>query len=384
MSALGTERAREDEGLEPRSNERRVRIVSEPLTYAVGAPASYFRDLALSEINEDTAATARLRRHADEMEKELPDFEARARTVDGMEYRVNPNRTAGQGGNFAPPLWLIEQAATAPRPGRVLASMIPSFALPPGVSSVNLPRLTTGTDTGVAADGGAVPSQDIIDALVTSPAMPIAGQGDIALQNLEQSPAGAHLDHAIFADLSADYDTQLETLLFNGSGVNGQFYGLLNLPTGAGLVSAIAFTDANPTPPEMVLPLSQAAAQLGDARGLPPETWLMRTARWAWLNAFDTTTRPLPLAPLLGFPHRLDDAIPTNVGGAARDAIIACRPSDMILLESAPRTSVKLEVLSGTLQARLQLHGYAAALLGRYPTGIATVTGTGMAIASGY
>jgi hypothetical protein len=44
---------------------------------------------------------------------------------------------------------------------------------------------------------------------------------------------------------------------------------------------------------------------------------------------------------------------------------------------------VNVEPLSGTLQARLQLRGYAAHLV-RQPTGIATLTGTGMIVQSGF
>src|SRR5206468_1231202 len=147
------------------------------------------------------------------------------------------------------------------------------------------------------------------------------------------------------------------------------------------------------------------AAQIGDARLMPPELWLMRTARWAWLaTAEDTTTSPIvppgffpvsvppPTTPedkpnavgvLLGWPIFADDGIPATLGSGTEDAIIAARPSDHLLLESDLRTTVNVEPLSGTLQVRLQLWGYAAHLA-RYPTGIATLRGTGMAVASGY
>jgi hypothetical protein len=83
---------------------------------------------------------------------------------------------------------------------------------------------------------------------------------------------------------------------------------------------------------------------------------------------------------LLGWPVFPDDAIPATLGtGSNQDAILLCRPSDNLLLESDERMSVNVEPLSGTLQARLQLRGYAAHMV-RQPTGIC---GTGM-IQSGF
>jgi hypothetical protein len=187
-------------------------------------------------------------------------------------------------------------------------------------------------------------------------------------------------------------------------GRTGQLPGILNATTGAGGVNAVTYTDASPTGPEQFPYVGQMAAKIGDNRLLPPEAWLMRTARWAWLaSAEDTATMPIvptgfsptparptpdgkpdPVSALLGWPVFPDDAIPATLGASStQDAIIACRPSDHLLLESDLRTTVNLEPLSGTLQARLQLRGYAAHLI-RYPTGLATLTGTGMVVQSGY
>jgi HK97 family phage major capsid protein len=382
-----------------------VRITREELSYEPHKPVSYVRDLAMAEIRGDLTAKARLERHAEEMRVELPAFEQRARqATGGMELRVNPNRLAREGGYFAPPLWINEHFATAPRPKRVFAGLVPTLPLPTGVQSVKLPRLTTGTDTQEVSDLEAVRSQDIIDAASESPAMTIAGQVDASLQLYEQSPAGAHLDWAVFKDLTESYDAELEGYLINGSGVNGQFYGLLNLASGAGGRNAVAYTDASPTGAEMFTALGKVAAQLGDARLLPPECWLMRTARWAWLGSAETTEglplavpghqppnfipnvwndeKPSPGPAILGWLSFYDDAIPANLGaGANQDAIIACRPTDSLLLETSHRTSVGTEVLSGTLQVRFQLHGFAAAIH-RYPTGVATLTGTGCIVQS--
>jgi hypothetical protein len=104
--------------------------------------------------------------------------------------------------------------------------------------------------------------------------------------------------------------------------------------TGANGANAVTYTDASPTGPEQFPYVGQMAAQIGDNRLLPPEAWLMRTARWAWLaSAEDTATMPIvptgfsptparptpdgkpdPVSALLGWPVFPDDAIPATLG----------------------------------------------------------------------
>jgi hypothetical protein len=92
-----------------------------------------------------------------------------------------------------------------------------------------------------------------------------------------------------------------------------------------------------------------------------------------------------PTSSIYGWPVFVNDAIPATLGATGnQDTIIACRPSDLMVFEGDPRTAVLLEVLSGTLTARFIYRNYAAAIVGRYPSGIAWVTGTGMAIQSGF
>lgn len=394
-----------DETVPGETRDAVIEVVREPLTYEPGAPRSYFRDLVLSQVNEHDGAEARLQRHAQEMEVEIPKREARIQreleqraSERGFETRTNPNRTDGQGGYFSPPLWLIDQFATAVRPKRVLADLAPNFTLPRGISQVNVPRLTTGTKTRNTPDLAVPGKQDAVDAVVTSEVVTIAGQGETSLQVLEQSAPGAHLDWVLFRDLSEDYDQQLEVQLLNGSGTAPELTGLLQVTIPA--ANAVAYTDASPTGSEICVPLGKAIAAVGNSRKLPPECWLMTTSRYGWLaTSEDTAGQPLGLfsngslsnrdgageVDLLAFPIKLDDAMPINLGtGANEDRIVSCRPSDMLVLESEPRASVMKEVLSGELGVRLQLHSYAASLPGRYPSSIAVLSGTGMIVQSGY
>jgi HK97 family phage major capsid protein len=369
-----------------------VKVGSEPLTYERASQqangVSYYRDLLFRE--QDAEARVRLERHGREMD---------------VEFRTNPSRVQGKGGYFAPPLWLIDMFATAPRAKRVLAKMIDKegncFPLPPGVQSINLPRVTTGNAEQPSADNTATPETDLVDAAATSPVATISGQADVPLPLLEQSPAGAHLDVMFFRDLTEAYDAQLETQLFTGTGPNTQptpqFTGLLNLSG----VNTVTYTSGSPTATNIFASLGSVIAKIGNTRKLPPEAWLMTTSRAGWLGSSeDQQQRPLMIADnttkngefdLLAFRVGMSDVIPTNLSGnpgsftsgGTQDVIIACRPSDMMLWESQPTTMVGLEVLSGSLQARLQLRAYAAFIC-RYPTAVTVLGGTGLAVQTGF
>jgi hypothetical protein len=60
--------------------------------------------------------------------------------------------------------------------------------------------------------------------------------------------------------------------------------------------------------------------------------------------------------------------------GTATDEIICCRPSDMLLFESAPKFIATPMPLSSTLQVRLSLHKYVAFVATRYPSSIGQVS----------
>jgi HK97 family phage major capsid protein len=360
-----------------------VEVVSEPLTYRRDLPAvSMFKDVISYQRGARGAVADRLERHEREYE---------------LEQRTHPDRTAGTGGNFAPPLWLINEFANVPQPGRVLADLIPNFVLPSGVQSINVPVLTAGMTTAIVADDATVTIGDVTDTVTTSPVVTIAGFDDVSQQLFDQSPQGAHLDQVLFKSLTESYNAQLETQLINGTGSGGQLTGLLNLSG----INAITYTDASPTATEMFAAFGQAVAAIGINRKHPPETWLMNTPRQAWIaSSEDSQQRPLMVASsdgpgefqLVQYPVHLTDAIPRNLGGGTnQDVVIACRPSDMLLFESAPHLRVMADIAAdtesssaGTLSIRVELHRYVAAIVGRYPTGIAAINGTGMVTQTGF
>lgn len=397
-----------------------VKVRSEPLTYARKDPrTSYFKDLGLAHVGGDQEARARLQRHRVEMDVEIPAWEARReeafeRSLD--EFRPDGavqvqkrdiTRVDGAGGEFVPPLWIMQEYAELARAGRVTAGLIRNIPLPGGTDSISVPRITTGTATAAqTADNAAVQETDLVTNSATGAVRTIAGQQDIALQLLEQSPLV--FDEIVFADLTADYNAKLDVQVLNGSGASGQHDGFFHLSG----VNAVKYTDASPTQAEFWPSGGQAISKSASGRKLPPGAHVMHSRRWYWLvGNLDSSNRPFavpaaagpynalavmngvaaegPVGTWHGLPVFLDQNVPvlfTDGAGAGgtEDAIVTFRGADHLLFEGALRTRALPEVLSGTLTVRLQVYAYSALILGRFPAGISTITGTGMAAPAGY
>lgn len=407
-----------------------VTVLSEPRTYDPAFRHSYFLDLARDQLGRGDGdggveeARSRLRRHREELDVDLPAREARRDQLahegadrqfrrDGysrgaretaFEKRVNPNRADGQGGNFVPPLWLVDEYIDLPRFGRTTANLCRQMGLPSGTDSIVLPKVATGTATGVqTADAGAVQSTDLTDTSVSAPVRTIAGQQDVAIQLLDQSPVA--FDEVVFADLIADYNMRLDTQVVTGTGAAGQVTGILNV----GAINAVTYTDATPTLPELWVPLLQSASLVAKNRKLPATGVVMIPSVWYWaLSQLDTSNRPLivPAAPAFnpmgaegaippadgpggvltyGLPAYLDGNIPSNLGAGTNETrVITARFDDLYLFEGSMRTRVLSEVLSNTLQIRFQVYNYVGFMGNRRPESISVISGTGVIPAAGF
>lgn len=337
---------------------------------------SFFKDIVSAKLDNGRDAIERLLRH---------DAEARAL-----------NETAGTGGEFVYPLWMMDAWVKLARASRPTADACNSQPLPDDTNSINLPTVSTGTTTAVQSDGGSVSSTDMGTSSVTATVKTIAGQQDIARQLLDRSTPG--IDQVIFDDLTRDYATKLDVQVLNGSGAGANATGILNVAS----INTSTYTDATPTVGELYSKLADIIQKIHANRFLPPEAFVMHPVRWGWiLAALDTTNRPLvtPYAPfnatgilervasenvvgnMLGLPVIVDASIPTTLGAGTEDAIICARFSDLYLFEQpAPGVNVRTyeEVLSGNLQIRFQVWGYFAFLGNRYAKSIGKVTGTGL------
>jgi len=361
-------------------------VRAEPRTYEQRHDGpSYFRDLVAAQMPAANMADVdgardRLARHAQEVAVEQRDL----------------NRTDGTGGYFVPPAWLMGQFIELARARRATADLVTNVPLPPGTDSINIPKVATGTATAIqTADNAAVQETDLSDTSISVPVRTVAGQQDLAIQLIDQSPL--NFDQIVLGDLARDYATKVDLQVLNGSGSSGQCTGILN----TGSIISVTYTDASPTVGELYPKVADAIQQIHTTRFEAPSVIVMHPRRWAWmLAALDSSTRPLVVpngnafnsigtfadvasqtvvGSMQGLPIVTDPNVPANLGaGTNEDRILVLAASDLVLYESAVRSRVLPEVLSGNLTVRLQVYGYIAFTAARYPASTAVIGGTGL------
>jgi hypothetical protein len=386
------EPSEEERALAETADANAHRHVREPLVYQWGG-RSYFADLVMADRRFGNAdARERLEHHGRQMDA-MPKHETRALEGTEFEYRVAPSLKVGQGGEFAPPVWKVELFATARRSSPVLQRLIPTFDMPKGVSSVNLPRVTSGGMVSTDVPNTALDSTGYLTEPASSPAVVFAGLSDWSIQAFEQSPTGAHLDWVVFKDLHESSDFNIEKAFINGAGPKyEEWWGLAELPG----TNEVEYKSASPTGTAMVPKVGQCLAQVGVKRRKPSKALLMNSSRFFWLaTSEDNSNRPLSIEdyPESDFPNcgfasvgvYLDDAIlPVYGPTKEQDFIFALRPEDMAMFDAAPITAIDLDVLSGSLEVRFLMHRTVAAILGRYPSGVSKLFGEGMVPVEGF
>lgn len=368
----------------PEEKREKIEVKKEELTYRQGGEQSFLRDMVRATMPgqvPDMQAVARLQRHKQEI---------------AVEQRVNPNSTDGQGGEFVPPIWLQEEYVALAKAGRVTADACRSTPLPAGTDTINFPTVATGATTATQADAGSVSSTDITTSSYSVGVKTIAGQQDLSLQLYDRSVP--NIDQVVFEELTGRYAINLDTQVLAGGGSGANAQGI----DGLSGINTTAYTDGSPTVAEFYSSLANAVQKVHTTRFLPPTAIIMHPRRWAWiLAAGDTTGRPLvvpngdafnqsavlsDVAPegvvggMQGLPVLVDPNIGTTFGASTNeDRVYVCRLQDLWLMEDSPvKTRVLFEILSGTLQVRVQLYNYFAFAAGRYPKSISAITGTGL------
>lgn len=358
--------------------------VTDPPVYRKGdVAASYFRDLYMARKTGDRDAMDRLRRNDAQI------GEQRALTT-----------AAGAGGEFAPPLWLVDQFVALARPGRVFADSLHPSVLPAGVSSVNVPKVASGTSEAVqATQNSAVSQTDLTTTSVSSGIVTIAGKQVVAQQLLEQS--GIPFDEVILADLAADYAKQFDTQVISGSGASGQLNGVSTYFTASG-ANNVTYTSTTPTTQLLYKSIGNAIQKILTSRFMPPDVIYMHPRRWyAILSDADTTGRPLVLPQgsaynalgtakegpvpegaagvILGLPVIVDPNLPTNIGaGTNQDNVYVARSADLRLWETSLRAESFDAPYADSMGILFRAFAYSAAIPGRYTTSVSVISGTGL------
>jgi HK97 family phage major capsid protein len=354
------------------------------LVYRRGDPRqSWCRDLIRLSLNLDSdgESRARLASHAQQV-VDHPAFQ---------EHR-DLSRVDGSGGYAVPPAWLMNQYIELARPGRAFANLVQRQPLPGGTDSINIPKVLTGTATGIqTADNTPVTDMDLTDTYINAPVRTISGQQGVAIQLLDQSPIA--FDDLVFRDLMADYASQLDKQCLYGSGTNGQVLGVNNTPN----ISTIAVSTVDIQ--GVYAAIANAIQTVHTTRFQPPEVVVMHPRRWGWFLALlDNQQRPLFLpdanrpynaagileevasqqvvGSIQGLPVVTDPNIEINMGtGGDEDPVYVLRASDVVLWESGIRARVLPETKAQNLTVLLQLYGYLAFSAARYPQSIVEITG---------
>jgi len=433
-----------------RASRGEVRVTSEPLTYRRdnAHEISYWRDLAgiqvpaiRAKVRDPEGALDRLQRHAAEMNVVLPERqkrreqraqveidraerEFRGSFITGVdkrgleespfERRVTPSRTDGQGGYFIPPLWLTDEFIPALRAGRIAAGRCRQMELPEGTDSINIPKLRVTTQVGPQTDNAPVASQDITDTSVQCGVKTFAGQADIAMQLLEQSP-GHIIDQVITEDLIADYNRLIDRQVISGGGGAGRLGEVTGIYPSNNWGAQALVTDGSTAArsgPAFNQTMGAMMSRLATNRfSIQDVDFLLHPRRWYWFStaldgASGTVGRPVVGADRFGpfnvsgltdrsenaeglvgrtqfGPHGIyiDANVPVNDAsdsGSNQDVAIAAKWDDLWLFESPLRTRVLTEVLSGNLEIRFQCYSYGAFLV-RYGESIVIAAGTGLA-----
>ena len=327
------------------------------------------------------------------------DEQARRRLVAAQETRAQTT-TAGAGGEFAPPLWLIEDFVALARPGRITADLIGAQSLPAGVSSINIPKISVGSTVGVTqTQNTAITESNITTTSISSGIAEITGKQTVSLALLRQS--GTSLDRIILSDLAEAYAVMLDQQVINGSAANGQLRGMITAGT------TVTYTTTQPAVVSATavnsfyMKILSAQSALAGTRYLPADTIVMHPRRWAWvLGALDSSNRPLvvptgagsnqvaasgALVPqgyageMLGTQVYVDPNIPTNRGtGTNQDVVFVLRRGDLQLWESSVETASFDATYANQNSILYRVLGFAAFIPHRHQASVQVIDGTGL------
>lgn len=306
--------------------------------------------------------------------------------------------TAGTGGEWSPPIWLLDKFASIARTAAPLLKAIPSAPLPDAIQEVFLPRTTAANDP-QAQSSENTNSPDFWNSTdeISCEIATISGILPISTQFWERAPG---IDAFLAKDFAEAYASSVEAQIVAGTGTDGQLLGWLNVPTntvdGTPGANSVVYTSTTPTTAGVVSAIGQAAAAIGNTRLRPADCVVLTPERYSWLAAFPdgsgdvAAMRPgtgriggdtRSWGPLAGLPAFQDAAIPQNLGsGGDQDAILVARAADSLFLASDPVFTVMVDTAGGPEQLTVlaQYHAYVAFFANRYPSAIATVTGTGL------
>jgi HK97 family phage major capsid protein len=387
INALSTQ-VRETAPRPPAGYDNQARVTSEPEVYRQGGDVSYFRDLMRAQ----TRTGVGISEAGDRLQRNSRQFADQVRNAPREQTRALTT-TDGAGGDFVPPLWLINEFIELARPGRVTADLVRQQVLPGGTDTISLPRLATGTATAQqATQNTAIQNTDATTNSVSATVLTLAGGQSMAQQLLDQSPI--NMDDILLEDLASDYAVKADVFVIQNNATNA--VGLISAAGTNVNVTATTLTGAG----SLWAKLADGIQQIHTTRYMPPSAIVMHPRRWAWIiSQVDTAGRPLvtpdaafnPIANsggvisagrvgvMQGLPVYTDPNLPTNLGaGTNQDPVLLMRERDVIFYESAPRAEASIQPGFMSLTVNLRFFRYVALHASRFPKSVAVLNGVGL------
>lgn len=342
---------------------------------------SYFKDLMLAYQGDSQARERQARNRAQV-------FNERA------EYR-DMDSSSTSGGDFVPPGYLADLYIVPQRAGRPFADAVPKAPLPDVGLAFDIPKLTSGGSVAVRADNATVSETDGVTDTVTHRVFEYAGQVDMGRIVMMRSQPG--LDMVIMRDLVRSYDVALDTALIAGTGSTTEHLGIRAVSG----INTVTYTDASPTAAETHPKIYNAISDIDTNRlnGMSATHIVMHGRRSTFLASQLSSTFPLYqlgsynqaagaqsngfTLNIAGLPVIKDNNIATTRGtGTNEDEIYVVVMDDLLLMEGPLYNRVFEDVGSGHGTVRFQIFAHSMFISGRYPKGIAKISGTGLAAPS--
>jgi HK97 family phage major capsid protein len=335
-----------------------VQVRSEEVLYrkpdAGGDRQFFFRDLLHAQIDGDPEARSRLDRHA---------------------LQMRAMGTMGTGAGVVPPAWLFEEFAIIQHGARPWADTLRRVGIT-DANPVNIGKQTTpGAAVTAQASEGAAPNDGSFNAnvITTNPAT-YTGKVDVSRQLVDGS--NPSVDGIIYADCMGSYNEAIETAVVNA------------FEAAAGLAATITYPGTAPAYANLPDAFIDAGASVIKHRKMPPRVVLMGIGAWAFLSKQkDTAGRPLVttgyhgpvnaygLGEAVTYGHVAGEVVGLQVipsWAGVDNHIYVVKIDDCLLLESST-FNFRYEEVLGPSAIRLGVWGYAAPVLGRYPTAIAKI-----------
>jgi HK97 family phage major capsid protein len=342
---------------------------------------SFFRDLVDAARMRDPEASERLMAH----HRETSEW-AQA------EYRDVTSGDPGAGGGFIPPLYMGDLWIDKERAGRPLANAVRQIPLSSVGKTMDFPKVSTAPEAEVqAAEADAVNEVNFDSETYSVDKVTIAGQNDFSVQAFEWMEPGA--DEVILRELVKSYDSKLDYQLLDGLGSSGQHRGIDNVSG----INTITFSSGGAD--DLLGDIYEAQSTIStQAPGYMGNAVVLHPRRAAWIASHRDTSMSLLeqgalrtaavgsqndgfAGSIAGLNVLIDPNITVTHGAGTNEdlAVYVVDLDELILAEGPLRTRVLTEVLSGTLQVRIQAFAFSAFAGGRRPKVITKISGAGLA-----